>query len=217
MVPPVARQPLVSVITPTWARHGPLIDRCVASVASQSYQHIEHIIVSDGPDEFLSSYDWPDHVGYYELPEHAPSNGRWGTKARLLGIEESIGDLICYLDDDDRYRTEHVAALADALIRDPNLGFAYSYGTWMSEDGKSETGRFGTNPPSFGGIGTGTIMNRRETLRVATWRDDGGQATIDWDLAERWLHACIPFAYVDAYEASVEFIQRPDSGRTGWR
>ena len=47
-------KPLVSVITPTWLRHDWLLHRCMPSVQGQTYPHIEHIIVSDGPDPELA-------------------------------------------------------------------------------------------------------------------------------------------------------------------
>jgi glycosyltransferase involved in cell wall biosynthesis len=210
--------PLVSVITPTWARHDALMDRCVASVAAQTYRPIEHIIVSDGPDEYLRNCEFPSHVQYHELPEHTPANGRWGTKARLHGIDLAEGEFICYLDDDDRYRARHVEALAGLLAADPAMGFAYSYGNWMDPAGRQEVGYFAnTTWPSFAQIGTGVIMNRRETLDVATWRDNGVQDTIDWDLIDRWLAAGVPWGHAMDPDASVEFILRPDSSINGWR
>lgn len=204
---------LVSVITPTWSRQNKLLTRCVPSVQEQTYEDIEHIIVSDGPDELLRSYAFPANVRYYELPEHKLTNGRWGTKARLYGIEQSRGDYIAYLDDDDRYRPKHIEELAGLLDSDTETGFAYSPGLWMRNDDTTQVAApFGNVPPAHGGIGTGTIMNRRSILEIATWKDDGVQVTIDWDLIERWLLAGVPYAYTPSHEAGVEFIPHPSEG-----
>lgn len=211
---------LVSVITPTWQRHDSLFTRCISSVESQEYRPVEHIIVSDGPDEFLRTYKFPKHVKYYELPEHTLANGRWGTSARLLGIEKSKGELISYLDDDDRYMPEHISQLAALLTENPVAGFAYGVGLW-TEPGMPPgqvTGVFGNGVPSHGQIGTGSIMHHREILETANWRDDGQQATIDWDLVERWLAAGIKYDYTPDQAAGTEHIWRAEGhGITAFR
>lgn len=211
--------PLVSVITPTWQRHDSLFDRCIASVESQPYKPVEHIIVSDGPDEFLRTYKFPKHVRYYELPEHTPANGRWGTAARLLGIDKSKGELIAYLDDDDKYRPEHISQLAALLTENPVAGFAYGVGLWIEADNPEVvTGLFGNGIPSHGQIGTGSIMHHREILKTATWGDNGVQVTIDWDLVEHWLAAGIKYDFTHDHEAGTEHIWRPEGhGITAFR
>lgn len=50
------KPPLVSVITPTWNRHDLLLTRCLPSVQAQDYPAVEHVIISDGPDEDLRDF-----------------------------------------------------------------------------------------------------------------------------------------------------------------
>ena len=127
MVPAVA-DPLVTVVSPTWARHDLLFNRCIPSVAAQDYGAIEHIIVSDGPDpvlrEELIRYDALAAVTRFaELPEHPPA-AQWGHHARLHGIDLAKGDYIAYLDDDNSWRPDHVGRLVAAL-EETGAGFAY--------------------------------------------------------------------------------------------
>lgn len=205
---------LVSIITPTWNRHDTLLTRCIPSVADQEYDGpIEHIVVSDGPDEVLRNKEFPPHVRYFELPEHSPANGRWGTKARLYGIEQARGDYLGYLDDDDKFRPLHVAGLVGLLENAPEAGFAYSVGLWMQPGNHDAVmGPFGSVPPTHGQIGTGTMMNRRSALDIATWRDDGQQATIDWDLVERWLVNYVPYRFHPDHAVGTEFIPHASEG-----
>ena len=193
MVCSVAARPLITVVTPTWDRHASLINRCIPSVQAQDYPDIEHIIVSDGPDNALEKLSWtfPPNVGYHWLPEHTPENGRWGTKARLYGIEQARGDYIAYLDDDDELYPGHVTALSELLQQSPEAGFSYSrimihevYGDVVS----------GWDPPCWGQISTSSIMHRKEILEHGTWRDDG-QGTIDWDIVERWMAAGVQWRF----------------------
>ena len=127
MVPGMA-VPLISVITPTWQRHDLLLDRCIPSVAAQDYPAVQHVIVSDGPDNVLAGKIAGRSCGavvWDALPAHDPA-ARWGHWARLRGLELATGEYIAYLDDDNAFRPGHLAKLAAALDADPSAGFAYS-------------------------------------------------------------------------------------------
>jgi len=206
MVPGMAG-PLVSVITPTWQRHDLLLDRCVPSVAAQTYPHIEHVIVSDGPDQELSERAAKvldsaggDRLVFRYLAGHDPQ-ARWGHWARLRGLELATGDLIAYLDDDNAFRPDHVAKLVAALEENPGAGFAYSQ---IMMHGNGGAYVVGVPPPAYGQIDTSAIMHRRGLLESATWRDEG-QVTIDWDVVERWLHAGTRWAHVPEVTADYYF------------
>jgi glycosyltransferase involved in cell wall biosynthesis len=202
----------VSVVTPTWDRHGLLLDRCVPSVQAQDYPKVEHVIISDGPDEKLRevfrSHIPPDRrqdirqgrrhpLWYYELPEHDPQ-ARWGHWARLRGIELAAGEYITYCDDDDALRPEHCRLLAAALDANPDAGFAYARAVMHAQGGACC--RIGTDPPAYGQISV-MLMHRRELLDVATWRQ--GEPTIDWDLVSRWMDAGVGWVMADADTADI--------------
>ena len=202
MVPGMA-VPLISVITPTWQRHDLLLDRCIPSVAAQDYPAVQHVIVSDGPDNVLAGKIAGRSCGavvWYALPAHDPA-ARWGHWARLRGLELATGEYIAYLDDDNAFRPQHVARLAALLDLDPHAGFAYSQ-IMMHNGGSSYV--VGVPPPAYGQIDTSAIMHRRRLLDTATWRD-AGQLTIDWDIVERWLHAGAGWAHVPEVTADYYF------------
>ena len=74
-------RPAVSVITPTWQRHDLLTGRCIPSVRDQLYGGtVEHVIVSDGPDESLAARV----PGVAFLPDHQLARNR-GVRARAHG------------------------------------------------------------------------------------------------------------------------------------
>ena len=202
MVPGMA-VPLISVITPTWQRHDLLLDRCIPSVAAQDYPAVQHVIVSDGPDNVLAGKIAGRSCGavvWDALPAHDPA-ARWGHWARLRGLELATGEYIAYLDDDNAFRPGHLAKLAAALNADPSAGFAYSQ-IMMHNGGSSYV--VGVPPPAYGQIDTSAIMHRRRLLDTATWRDEG-QVTIDWDIVERWLHAGTGWAHVPEVTADYYF------------
>lgn len=189
-------RPLISVITPTWRRHDLLLARAVPSVAAQTYPNIEHIIVSDGPDDELANLMFPDHVRLAWLPEHPPDSV-WGEYARIEGERIANGDLLAHVDDDDEIRPKHLELLADALDRS-GADFAYSQ---MQVNHSSGSGVVGQDPPQYSQIGV-SFLHKRHLNDLATWR--AGFQTIDWDLVERWLvagarHVFVPEVTVDAY------------------
>lgn len=176
------------------------------SVQAQTYPDVEHIIISDGPDDVLlgrvcgqSGKPGPVHVGFDWLPEHPAA--RWGHFARLRGIEAAQGDYIAWLDDDNAYRPQHIERLTAALEDNPDAGFAY---TQILMHGHGEPYVVGAAPPSCGQIDTSAIMHRRELLQTATWRDEG-QQTNEWDLVSRWMAAGTGWAFVPEVTADYYF------------
>jgi glycosyltransferase involved in cell wall biosynthesis len=182
--------PLVTVITPTWQRHGLLLSRCVPSVQAQDYGSFEHLIISDGPDPVLAGTALPPNTRLLELPAHDPRS-RWGNECRRHGIAAARGDLVAYLDDDDEWLPSHIRLLAGALTSGAGAGFAYSRavslcsGAWV---------RIGDGPLAHGRIVTGMIMHRSSL--PAAWPD--GTNAPDWETVRQWLDAGAGYLSVDA-------------------
>jgi glycosyltransferase involved in cell wall biosynthesis len=200
-------KPLVSVITPTWGRHEQLLNRCIPSVQAQTYRNTEHVIVSDGPDsqllstmlELLGGSAFYHTVHFTQLDGHSPDQ-HWGHLARLEGIRQAKGEYICYVDDDDSLRPEHVALLAQCLTDDSSIGWAYSHMASYSRNGGWTT--IGdTGAPMGGQIGTPMIMHRRSILEHGTWGP--ASAMEDWELVKRWLDAGITYGRVNQVTVDV--------------
>lgn len=188
--------PLVSVITPTWQRHDFLLDRCVPSVAAQTYPYVEHVVVSDGPDPDLSA-KLPCTVIYDALPVHDVER-HWGIPARLHALNMTLGEFVTYCDDDDLLRPGHCEVLVKALLDNPECGFALSQ---MMSHQPTGDHVIGQNPVGLGQVGTPMIMHRREILDVATWGRSNSYE--DWDLVATWIGAGIKFARVDQVTIDV--------------
>lgn len=189
--------PLVSVITPTWNRHDLLFERCIPSVATQTYDNMEHIVVSDGPDPYISETPNLGWIRYFELPEHVP--GHIGNPARKFGIEQAEGEYIAYLDDDDSYRPEHVALHVAALEANPEARFSRSI---MASHNPSGLLPIGYGDPGPGNVGTPMIVHRRELLDIATWRD-GFSEYEDWELVQSWINAGVKWTAIDEITIDV--------------
>ena len=78
-----------SVITPTWQRHDALLQRCIPSVLAQDYPAVEHVIASDGPDDYLADL-LPQHPSqrYVQLAGHDAGEalGRRGAAGRRSSV-----------------------------------------------------------------------------------------------------------------------------------
>ena len=198
--------PEITVITPTWQRHGFLLDRCVPSVLNQD-TGVTHLVISDGPDPELRERmalgrQLQRQPGYHpvlfrELPEHDPEP-HYGHHCRAYGCELVQAGYITYCDDDDALRPEHCRLLAEALDAHPGAGFAVSQ---MLSHGPHGDAVIGQGPVAAGNVGTPMIMHRRELLDVAGW--DHGDAFEDWHLVWAWMQAGIQHVQVDAVTVDV--------------
>lgn len=201
--------PLVSVVTPTWQRHEMLLTRCLPSVQAQAYNPVEHVIVSDGPDDELpaqlapflgSHHDWPVSTAYRELPGH-PEGEHWGSYARLAALDAAHGQYITYCDDDDALRPQHCAVLAAALDDHPEAAFAVSRMLNHHPKGPRYDLVIGQGELAAGNVGTPMIMHRREVLLHGTWGEPSFLE--DWNLVWGWIQAGVRYVRVDAVTADV--------------
>jgi glycosyltransferase involved in cell wall biosynthesis len=122
-LPPLAAEPLASVIIPTRGRARLLRD-AVASALGQDYERFEILVVNDGGDDVapvLASLPGgrARRVELCALP--AP---RGAAAARNRALREAQGEVIVFLDDDDLYLPRHVSTLAAAL---GGTGEAFAY------------------------------------------------------------------------------------------
>lgn len=94
--------PLVSVIIPTFNRAHMLGD-AIDSVLQQTYQNFELLVVDDGSTdntkEFIETYNDP-RIKYFQIKNGGVS------AARNVGIKNSKGSYISFLDSDDKYNPD---------------------------------------------------------------------------------------------------------------
>lgn len=107
-----SRNPVVSVITPTYNDSGTL-SRAIDSVLNQTYGTFEYIIVDDAStDDTESVVELYDDTRIQYL-RHEENKG--GSAARNTGIEQAKGKYVAFLDADDEWLPEKLAAQIDCL------------------------------------------------------------------------------------------------------
>ena len=104
-------KPLVSIITATTGN--PLLEKCVRSVAGQTYDRIQHLVIADGPETYskvsyiLEPLENPNLDVIY-LP-YSIGKDRWnGHRIYGAGTFISEGQFLIYLDDDNSLQPDHI-------------------------------------------------------------------------------------------------------------
>lgn len=113
MTRPTIEPGLISVIIPTFRRPGG-VREAVCSVLAQTYTQVEVIVVADGPDPAACAAvsDLGSRVHYFELLQNAGP-----AAARNHGIQQSHGEWISFLDDDDLMLPDRLARQFTSLDR----------------------------------------------------------------------------------------------------
>lgn len=104
-LPSLDDKPLVSVIIPTYNRPH-LLKNALQSLVDQTYPNWEALVINDGGESLTLGQDGlPDdgRVRILNLPEN-----RERSFCRNLGIRESCGKYVAFLDDDDVFYRHHL-------------------------------------------------------------------------------------------------------------
>lgn len=107
--------PYFSVIIPTYNREK-VIAEAVQSVLDQTFTDFEVIVIDDGSKdnsgEIVKELAKTDQRLRYIYQDNAERS-----RARNHGIRESKGEYICFLDSDDLFEKEHLAAFHDYITK----------------------------------------------------------------------------------------------------
>jgi glycosyltransferase involved in cell wall biosynthesis len=119
--------PQISVIIPTYNR-AHLLPRAVESVLRQTFQDFELIIIDDGSTdntkEAIEEFQKKDkRIKYFYHKNAGPSS------ARNLGIKNSIGKYIAFLDSDDVWLPEKLEKQVAVISKsEESVGYVFSNG-----------------------------------------------------------------------------------------
>ncbi len=160
----------VSVIIPTY-NSSEWVEEAVSSVLAQTYPATEVIVVDDG-----STDDTPGRMARFSnsVQYIRKENGGVST-ARNLGIVESTGDLIAFLDADDVWHPRKLELVVATFVRRPDLGLlgtrTYPWPGVVPEippDWNKDVEEIRLEDLIVGyGLGASSIVIRAEVLRAA--------------------------------------------------
>jgi glycosyltransferase involved in cell wall biosynthesis len=126
-------QSLISVVIPV--RNGAqFLASAMASVFRQDYENLEVLLVDDGSTDDLSARMEP----YRNRLRYLRQEPRGQAAARNLGIRESCGDPVAFLDIDDLWTHTHITTLLGSLQDHPGAGISQGLMRqfWTAPDGR---------------------------------------------------------------------------------
>ncbi|MEL6813068.1 MAG: glycosyltransferase [Bacteroidota bacterium] len=123
-------QPLVSVIIPTYNRET-YLRKAIESVVSQTYSHLEILVVDDGSTENYAQAICSSFPNCRYL--HKPNGGL--SSSRNFGIQHARGQFLAFLDDDDFWREDKIETQVKAFIDHPEVDLVHSAAAVVDEQG----------------------------------------------------------------------------------
>lgn len=113
-LPALAEAPLVSVVVPTRNRLTMLRD-ALESVCAQTYRNWEAIVVNDGGEDIAAVLEALPADAAARIGSIRSAHARGQAGARNSGVAAVRGDIVAFLDDDDRYKPNHLESLVAGL------------------------------------------------------------------------------------------------------
>ena len=107
--------PKLSIVVPVY-NVGDLVKKCIESLINQSYSDIEIIIINDGSTDESVKYIEPFLKDKRIKYIYQNNKGLGG--ARNVGIEESAGEFITFVDSDDWVDLDLYNVMIDRLEKD---------------------------------------------------------------------------------------------------
>ena len=142
------KQDLVSIVTPVYHAQD-YIEKTLESVAGQSYEHWEHILVVDGAEDptipYIESYMRRNPQLRIKLVVQQTNQG--AAHARNRGVKEAAGRYIAYIDADDVWQPDKLKKQLEYMER-TGAGFCFSGYEFGDENA----------------VGTGKIVRVPETI-----------------------------------------------------
>lgn len=210
---PATKPPLVTIVTPC-LNPGWRLERCIKSVADQTYPRIEHVIVdggsTDGTVELLESRDDVRWISEGDTGQANAINKGWA-----LGK----GEILTWLNADDEL-LDHAVEASVRCFRNPRVGSSYGNcelvypdktQTWVPSGELTENAFDWMMPfPQQGWFVARWALDKVGPL------DETLHFSMDYELALRLLVARVPFCYVPQSLARFEIHGDSKTGSHGY-
>jgi glycosyltransferase involved in cell wall biosynthesis len=206
--------PFFTVIIPTFNRAERLV-RALSSVQAQSWTGHEVIVIDDGDDgtERLVRDGW--RVDYQRGP------GRGVAAARNQGARASAGTHLAFLDADDYWYPGKLAAVADVIARQPEVGLVYSLMDYVDAQGRrlwtTRASRLAERHAYLAllrsdFVGTSAAVVRRDSFEAVGGFDERLRGCEDWDL---WIRLARQYPVGFAAGSLVAYEHLSEGSFTG--
>jgi glycosyltransferase involved in cell wall biosynthesis len=205
-------QPRITIVTPS-LNQGAYLAEAIESVIRQGYPNMEHLVVESGSTDstadVLARYTNTAHL---RVIEDLPPRGQ--SHAVNAGLHEATGEIIGWLNADDRYADGAFAAAVAALAAgDGDLVF----GNWEIVDANGRVVASHTAPAydldeQLNGVNRSiaqpTVFFRRSLLDRIGYLDESLDYVMDYDL---WLRAAQETRFVRVDRVLAQFRHHGES------
>ncbi|HYK77715.1 MAG TPA: glycosyltransferase family 2 protein [Daejeonella sp.] len=123
--------PKISIVTPSF-NQGQYLEEAMLSVISQGYPNLEYIVIdggsADNSVEIIKKYE--QYLAYWVSEKDA---GMY--HAVQKGFERSNGEIMAWINSDDKYHQKSLFSLAALFEHYPNIHWLMGKNTFYTEDG----------------------------------------------------------------------------------
>jgi glycosyltransferase involved in cell wall biosynthesis len=174
----------MAIVTPSFNQRA-YLEECIDSVLSQNYPHLEYVIMdggsTDGSVDIIKKYE--KHLTGWES---RPDGGHYS--AINEGFRRCSGDIMSWLNSDDKYHPGALWLVSDAFGSFPDIDWLMGSPTGWDEHGKVLY--FSKTPPLWsrekylrGEIGPPHIQQESTFWRRRLWEKAGGRLDTSFSLA----------------------------------
>lgn len=177
-------RPRVSVVIATWNRSH-LMRTAIASVQAQTLDDVEIIVVDDGSDDDTAAV-MAGITHYDDRVKYLPRERGGVCRARNAGLAVARGDYVAFLDSDNTWRPDFLAAMVTTMDRqhwdlahaalEMSRGERHSY---RASEGSRESLLLGNY------IDLNVLLVRRDLLLAIGGFDETLRRAVDYDLILR--------------------------------
>lgn len=128
-----SREPLISVIVPVYNGQN-YLENCIRSIENQACTNLEVIIVNDGSQDGTAGVCEALQAAYGNV-RVITMNDLGVSAARNAGLDEARGELVTFVDADDRLHPAMLRMLRDCMIRTKSDIAGCRFFQWSDETG----------------------------------------------------------------------------------
>jgi glycosyltransferase involved in cell wall biosynthesis len=188
----VSSHPLVSIVSPSFNQTS-FVQGNLDSVTNQTYGNIEHIVIdggsSDGTVDILRNHSLNNELNWVSEPD----SGMY--EAINKGLNKAQGEILAYLNTDDRYFSWTVSTVVKFFEKRPDVDVVF--GDLWNVDVETKRGELYLYPPfrneyffRSGFLGQPTVFWRRSVQEKLGNFDQSLQLVADCDY---WMRAAKQF------------------------
>ncbi len=221
----MSNNPLVSVIITTYKRKVEIISIAIQSILNQTYKNLELIVVDDSPCDYVERKNvkkYCESINDSRIKYIQHKSNKGACAARNTGINNSNGEFVCFLDDDDQYLPNKIEKMIPVLLKNDENVLVYcdismyqngKYRKKYSEIQTPQKGYVYDKIMAVNFIGpTSIALMRMSAVKKAGCFDTEMEASQDWDL---WIRIS-QFGKID-YIDEVLFNYYSDAGASNDR